>query len=118
MPDQRPDEQSDAIKVLVVDDHPALREGLEGLLRQERGLVALGALPDAKAISATIDLLRPDVVILDYALEQDDGLSVCFRIKQRPDPPAVVLYSAYVDPIFAVPRRLRRPTRSSPRRPR
>jgi DNA-binding NarL/FixJ family response regulator len=103
MPTRRPDEQPDAVKVLVVDDHPALREGLEGLLRQENGFLPLGALPDADEISATLDRLRPDVVILDYALEQDDGLSVCFRIKQRPSPPAVILYSAYADPVFAVP---------------
>jgi DNA-binding NarL/FixJ family response regulator len=103
MPDQRPDEQPDAVRVLVVDDHPALQEGLDGLLRHEHGFLPLGALPDANEISAAIEGLRPDVVILDYALAQDDGLSVCFRIKQRPSPPAVVLYSAYVDPIFAVP---------------
>ena len=103
MPSRGPDQPPEAVKVLVVDDHPALRQGLGGLLRQEDGFVPLGALPDANQLSATIGELRPDVVILDYALEQDDGLSVCFRIKQRPDPPAVVLYSAYVDPIFAVP---------------
>jgi DNA-binding NarL/FixJ family response regulator len=93
----------DAVKVLVVDDHPALREGLEGLLRAEDGLLPLGALPGANEIARAIDVLQPDVVILDYVLKSEDGLSVCFRIKQRPDPPAVVLYSAYVDPFFAVP---------------
>ena len=103
MPDRRSDEQPDAVKVVVVDDHPALREGLDGLLRQEDGFLPLMALPGADEVYATIEALRPDVVILDYALEQDDGLSVCFRIKQRPNPPAVVLYSAYVDPVFAVP---------------
>ena len=45
----------------------------------------------------------PDVVVLDYALGRGDGLSVCFRLKQRLDPPAVVLYSGYADHVFAVP---------------
>lgn len=105
MPGTRPDHRDhpDAIKVLVVDDHPALRGGLEGLLREEDGFLPLGALPGATQIASAVDTLRPDVVILDYALEQDDGLSVCFRIKQRRRPPRVVLYSAYVDPVFAVP---------------
>ena len=105
MPGTRPDHRDhpDAIKALVVDDHPALREGLEGLLREEDGFLPLGALPGAIEIADAIDTLRPDVVILDYVLERDDGLSVCFRIKQLPDPPAVVLYSAYVDRVFAVP---------------
>lgn len=91
------------ISVLVVDDHPALREGLEGLLREEDGFLLLGALPGASGVGEVIDVLRPDVLILDYALEQDDGLGVCFRVKQRRHPPAVVLYSAYVDDVFAVP---------------
>ena len=105
MPGTRPDHRDhrDAIKVLVVDDHPALREGLDGLLREEDGFLPLGALPGASEIARTVETLRPDVVILDYALGQEDGLSACFRIKQRRDPPGVILYSAYVDPVFAVP---------------
>ncbi len=105
MPGTRPDHRDhpEAVKVLVVDDHPALREGLDGLLREEDGFLPLGALPGANEITRTVESLRPDVVILDYALEHEDGLSVCFRIKQRGDPPGVVLYSAYVDPVFAVP---------------
>jgi DNA-binding NarL/FixJ family response regulator len=105
MPGMRPDHRDhpDAIKVLVVDDHPALREGLVGLLGEEDGFLPLGALPGAHELARTIDSARPDVVILDYALERDDGLGVCFRIKQRRKAPGVVLYSAYVDPVFAVP---------------
>jgi DNA-binding NarL/FixJ family response regulator len=41
--------------------------------------------------------------VLDYALGGDDGLTTCFRVKQRDSPPAVVLYSAYVDRVFTVP---------------
>jgi CheY-like chemotaxis protein len=41
--------------------------------------------------------------VLDDALDEHDGLTTCFRLKQQPDPPAVVLYSAYVDRVFAVP---------------
>jgi DNA-binding NarL/FixJ family response regulator len=43
------------------------------------------------------------VVVLDYALARGDGLSTCFRLKQALRPPGVVLYSAYVDQVFAVP---------------
>jgi DNA-binding NarL/FixJ family response regulator len=93
----------DAVKVLVIDDHPALRAGLEGLLGLEQGFEVLGALPNDLHVLARIDARRPHVVILDYALDRGDGLSLCFRIKQLPCPPRVVLYSAYVDRVFAVP---------------
>jgi DNA-binding NarL/FixJ family response regulator len=91
------------LAILIVDDHPALRAGLRGLVEQEPGLTFAGAVADESAVAEAVRRTRPDVVILDYALGKGDGLSACFRIKQRPDPPAVVLYSAYVDDVFAVP---------------
>ena len=91
------------IAVLVVDDHPALRAGLLGLLEQEPGIRCVGAVADERGMVRAVRRERPDVVVLDYALGRGDGLSACFRLKQRPDPPAVVLYSGYVDGVFAVP---------------
>ena len=91
------------IRVLVVDDHPALRAGLEGLLNNEPGMACIGALDSTDGLVAAVHDLRPDVVVLDYALGADDGLTACFRLKQQPHPAAVVLYSAYVDDVFAVP---------------
>ena len=99
----RDDDPRDAIAVLVVDDHPALRDGLEGLLRVQDGFACVGALAGASQVARAVEARRPDVVILDYALAEGDGLSICFRLKQHRDAPAVVLYSAYVDPVFAVP---------------
>lgn len=92
-----------AVSVLVVDDHPALRAGLENLLDQEPGYRFLGAVSTEEELTIALGRQRPDVVILDYALRRGDGLSACFRLKQLPQPPGVILYSAYVDHIFAVP---------------
>jgi DNA-binding NarL/FixJ family response regulator len=91
------------IGVLVVDDHPALRAGLEGLLRGEAGMDCVGTVDGADRVLHAVRSRRPDVVVLDYALAGADGLTTCFRLKQQPDAPAVVLYSAYVDHVFAVP---------------
>jgi DNA-binding NarL/FixJ family response regulator len=94
------------VRVLVVDDHPVLRAGLEQLLDQEPGYISLGAVSSEEQLAAALTRRRPDVVVLDYALGRGDGLGACFRIKQRSTPPAVVLYSAYVDQVFAVPARV------------
>ena len=91
------------ISVLVVDDHPALRAGLSGLLEQEPGLEFLGAVSSEADMLKAINARRPDVVILDYALGRGDGLTACFRVKQGVHAPAVILYSAYVDSVFGVP---------------
>ena len=99
----RPQPAIAPVSVLVVDDHPALREGLIGLLEQEPEFTPLGAVPSERELVATLLRVRPDVIVLDYALGRGDGLKTCFRIKQLPDPPRVVLYSAYVDDVFTVP---------------
>ncbi|HEX2104786.1 MAG TPA: response regulator [Solirubrobacteraceae bacterium] len=91
------------IRVLVVDDHPALRAGLEGLLCSEPAVECVGALAGTEGLLSAVRDLRPNVVVLDYALGTDDGLTTCFRLKQQPHPPAVVLYSACVDGVFAIP---------------
>lgn len=91
------------IRVLVVDDHPAIRAGLDGLLTGERGFDCIATLAETDRLLEAVSETRPDVVVLDYALGGDDGLTTCFRVKQQNDPPAVVLYSAYVDPVFTVP---------------
>ncbi len=91
------------VTVLVVDDHPALRAGLERLLEHEPGYRFLAAVSSEEELTIALRRSRPDVVVLDYALSRGDGLSACFRVKQRSDPPGVILYSAYVDRVFAVP---------------
>ncbi len=92
-----------SVKVLLVDDHPALRAGLEGLLTHERGFECVGAVSTQRELAAVLSVRRPDVVLLDYALKDGNGLTACFCTKQLRDSPGVVLYSAYVDSLFAVP---------------
>jgi DNA-binding NarL/FixJ family response regulator len=91
------------IRVLVVDDHPAVRAGLEGLFVGEPAIDCVATLAGASDLMQAVRAKRPDVVVLDYALGEGDGLSACFRLKQQSSPPGVVLYSAYVDHAFAVP---------------
>jgi DNA-binding NarL/FixJ family response regulator len=91
------------IRVLVVDDHPAIRAGLEGLLTGERGFDCIATLAETDRLLESVSAIGPDVVVLDYALGGDDGLTTCFRVKQQNGAPGVVLYSAYVDQVFAVP---------------
>src|SRR5919205_2642338 len=86
----------EVVRVLVVDDHPALRAGLARLLSAETGIEFLGTLAGTNGLSEAVRDARPDVVVLDYALGSGDGLTVCFRLKQQPRPPAVIPYSGYI----------------------
>lgn len=86
------------IRVLVVDDHPVLRAGLEAVLRAEPGFVCVGTASDGHELLAALRRTRPDVVVLDRLLGQEDGLALCATVRAELAPPQVVLYTANVEP--------------------
>jgi DNA-binding NarL/FixJ family response regulator len=91
------------IRILLVDDHPALRAGLTAVLRAEPGLVPLGTAASEEELWPALQRTKPDVVILDYHLPPADGLQLCRRIKRTMPPPGVLLYSAYADASLVIP---------------
>ncbi len=95
------------IRIAVVDDHPALRAGLRTVLEAEPGFVFVGeSAGDEASVWPLLRRSAPDVVLLDYHLPQADGLQLCHRIKREPEPPRVVVYSAYANPALAAAARL------------
>jgi DNA-binding NarL/FixJ family response regulator len=93
------------IRVLVVDDHPAVRTGLLAMLADEPGIEPAGAAASAgdahQAWLASDE--RPDVVLVDYHLPDEDGLSLCLWLKSAERAPAVVIYSAFADDALSLP---------------
>jgi DNA-binding NarL/FixJ family response regulator len=80
--------------VLVVDDHPAFRRVARALLARA-GLQVVGEAVDGASALAQAARLRPDVVLLDVALPDIDGLAVCARLTAAAGPvPVVVLTSS------------------------
>ncbi len=94
------------IRILIVDDHPALRAGLTAVLRAEPGLVPLDAASSVADLWPALNRTRPDVVVLDYHLPGDDGLALCRQVKAQLPAPAVLLYSGYADASLTIPARL------------
>ena len=91
------------IRILLVDDHPALRAGLTAVLRAEPGLVPLGTAASEEELWPALHRTKPDVVVLDYHVPPADGLQLCRRIKRSMVPPRVLLYSAYADASLVIP---------------
>jgi len=83
------------IRVLVVDDHPVLRAGLEAVLRAEPGFTCVATAADGLEMMAALRRTRPDVVILDRRLGDEDGIALCAELRREPiAAPEVVLYTA------------------------
>jgi len=70
------------IRVLVVDDHPMVREGLRGMLADDGVEVIAEAASGTEALRL-VGLLQPDVVLLDLELPDMDGLAVLARIREQ-----------------------------------
>jgi DNA-binding NarL/FixJ family response regulator len=90
------------LRVALLDDHPAVLAGLRRLIDSEPDMRVAAVASSAAGLARELEGLRPDVLILDYDLARDDGLEHCRRIKSRPNPPAVIIYSAYAGPALTL----------------
>jgi DNA-binding NarL/FixJ family response regulator len=92
------------IRVVVIDDHPALRAGLHAVLDAEPGIVFAGESDgEEESVWPLLNRTQPDLALLDYHLPHGDGLQLCYRIKQRIPAPKVIVFSAYAGPALALP---------------
>ena len=94
-----------AIRVLLADDHPVVREGLRGMLAAESGIDVVGEVGSGDEAVAVARKLRPDVILMDLRMPRGDGVSAIERItKDRPEARIVVLttYDTDADILRAV----------------
>jgi DNA-binding NarL/FixJ family response regulator len=87
----------DVTRILLVEDHPVVREGLRLLLEQQADLVVVGEAgraPEAIALAAE---LAPDVVVMDIGLGSDDGVPVIESIRSRMPATRVLVLSMFAD---------------------
>jgi len=72
-----------AIRILLVDDHPVVRQGLKILLERQSGWEVVGEASDGLEALDKADSLQPDVMVLDVTMPRMHGLEVCRLIRQR-----------------------------------
>jgi DNA-binding NarL/FixJ family response regulator len=93
---------SSAVKLLIVDDHRVFAEGLEAVFRAEPGFEALPAVTDPDQVIGTVMSERPDAVIMDVQLGNVSGIDLTALLTAQPEPPAVVVLTAYCDTATAI----------------
>jgi DNA-binding NarL/FixJ family response regulator len=92
---------TDRIRLLVVDDHPAVRRGLLDLLQDESDFLVVATVPTADEAMSVAERTTVDVVLTDYQLGGRNGLWLSRKLKRRPHPPRVLIYTAYSDGLLA-----------------
>ena len=88
-------------RLLVVDDHPAVRAGLRELLADEPDFEVVAAVAAAEAAVEVAQAQPIDIAVVDYQLGGRNGLWLSRKLKRLAEPPAVLIYSAYTDGVLA-----------------
>ena len=84
----------DAIRVLIADDHPIVREGLRTLIASEPGMEIVGEATNGAEAVSLARALQPDVILMDLIMPVKDGLQAIGEIKdENPDVSILVLTS-------------------------
>lgn len=88
-------EAGSPIRVLVVDDHPIVRQGLRSFLSSREGIEVVGEAADGQAAVAEAARLGPDVVLLDLSMPGGSGLEAIGPIRAGGAGPAVLVLTSF-----------------------
>jgi two-component system response regulator NreC len=88
---------SEAIRVLLADDHAVLRSGLRLLIEKQPGVEVVGEAGDGDEALARVKALKPDLVLLDINMPGLDGLSALPRIRQESPNSRVLMLTMHDD---------------------
>ena len=90
-----------ATRILIVDDHPAVREGLAVRISSQADLEVCGEAADVGDALKVLAATQPDVAVVDIQLKTGDGLDLVKRIKARDESVRVLVWSVYPDKLYA-----------------
>ncbi len=94
-------ESSRTTRILIVDDHPVMREGLEGLLVQHSDLQICGQAGNIAAALDSIESCQPDVVVLDLTLGAEDGVDLILKLREKNSPVRILVLSMHDELLYA-----------------
>ena len=83
------------ISVLIVDDHPVVRDGLRGMFSADPRFEVLGEAGDGAEAIAIGERLRPDVILMDLRMPRTDGVTAIRELAKRGVPARVLVLTTY-----------------------
>jgi two-component system NarL family response regulator len=84
-----------AIRLLIVDDHPVVRAGLNSMLRKQSGLRVIGTVHGGREALEFLGKENADVMLLDLRMPNMDGIDTLRALQNLPTPPQVVILSNF-----------------------
>ncbi|MEU5865446.1 response regulator transcription factor [Nonomuraea sp. NPDC047529] len=86
---------SDAIKLLVVDDHPVVRDGLSSMFARDPEFTVVGEASDGAEAVRLAEALAPDVILMDLRMAGMDGVTAIGELARRGVPARVLVLTTY-----------------------
>jgi DNA-binding NarL/FixJ family response regulator len=84
-------------RVLIVDDHEVVREGLRALLTRRDGMEVVGQAGSVEEAIATARKMQPDVIVMDVRLPDGSGIEACREIREERPETKVIMLTSYAD---------------------
>ncbi|MCU0608671.1 MAG: response regulator transcription factor [Chitinispirillaceae bacterium] len=88
-------------RVLIVDDHPISRLGLTQLINQEQDFTVCGSAEDTPGVIKAIEEQKPDIVIMDISLKQENGIGILKTIKKSYPSIKTLMVSMHDEALYA-----------------
>ncbi|HEX4721478.1 MAG TPA: response regulator transcription factor [Pseudonocardiaceae bacterium] len=94
---------TEQIRVLVVDDHPVVRQGIRTFLDVQDDLAVVGEAADGESCVAAAQRCRPDVILLDLRMPGSDGLAALRELRRTGNPARVLVITSFTEPRAVLP---------------
>jgi two-component system response regulator DevR len=90
-------DRAGVVRVMVVDDHEVVRQGVAAVLRQSEGVVVVGEATSPSEAVTMAEATRPDVVVMDVRLGKDSGIEATREIRARRPATQVIMLTSFDD---------------------
>ncbi len=87
-------------RILIVDDHPIVREGLTTIINEQTDLVVCGEAEDAQTALEAVGTLRPDLMIVDVSLKGINGIELVKLIQRRYEKIPILVLSMHDESLY------------------
>jgi len=88
-------------RVLIVDDHPIVRQGLSRIIANEPGLTVCGEAETVREARRAVRDLRPDVVVVDLSLKEGDGIELVRELRAHHPALPILVLSMHDESVYA-----------------